>query len=175
MRLHQERGELGMRVIIAALALVAGVVWVVPMVFLGKAEVDNAAVLTGAAAQQQDAAASPASSPQDLMADPIGNAKNVQAQISVQAAMQAAQMYFAQSGSYEGFGPTNATEFDPSIKLTTGPATTGVISVRNAGPTTIVLVIEGDGGGYLCAGANGGTVSYGRTDAQTAAECSGGW
>ena len=49
MRLHQERGELGMRVIIAALALVAGVVWVVPMVFLGKAEVDNAAVLTGAA------------------------------------------------------------------------------------------------------------------------------
>ncbi len=162
-----ERGEMAMRLVVGVMALLAGLAWVVPMVFLGKTEVNHAADLTGASKPKVRTQAP---------VDPIGKANDVATQTSLQTAIQAAAAYFSESGTYVGFDGAQAAAYDPSIQVTNGgQAKPGVISERGVTATTIVLVSEDPAGQVLCAAADGATVSYGRQDAQTALQCTGGW
>jgi hypothetical protein len=162
----RERGEMAMRLVIGVMAVLAGLAWVVPMVFLGKAEVNHAADLTGASDKHVRTQAP---------ADPIGKANDVSTQVTLQTAIQSAAAYFSESGTYVGFGDAQASAYDPSIHITTGAAKAGSISARGITATTIVLVAQDPAGQVLCVAANGATVSYGREDAQTALQCTGGW
>jgi hypothetical protein len=163
---ERERGEIAMRLLAVVMALVAGAAWIVPTVFLGRQQVHHAADLTGVS-DRRPADQAPV--------DPIGMADDVSAQLSLQNAVQAAQVYFAESGTYTGFGPGQASAYDPTIRVTDGPPAAGVVSVRAVTATSIVLVTEDAGGHVLCAAANGATISFGRGDARAAADCTGGW
>jgi hypothetical protein len=160
-----ERGET-LYVVIAVMAILAGLAWVVPMVFLGKTEVNHAADLTGASHHRHRT---------EAPTDPIGKANDASTEISLQTAIQAAAAYFTGSGTYVGFDAAQASAYDPSIHITVGAAQPGVISERGITATTIVLVTDDGSGGVLCAAANGAQVTFGRADAQSAAECTGGW
>jgi hypothetical protein len=50
-----------------------------------------------------------------------------------------------------------------------------VIGIRGVTATTVVFVAVTDGGGVLCAAADGEVVSFGRADASAPAQCTGGW
>jgi hypothetical protein len=165
-----ERGEIGLRVVLV-MAVVAALAWTIPMVFFGRQETEQAAILTGAA-DQPDAGAAGASG--EAPADPIGKANDVQAQANLQGAMGAAQVYYAENGSYEGFSAQVAGQYDPAIAYTSGAASPGVVSIRGVTPTTVVMVTA-TSKGFLCAGGTADVVSYGRADAQSPAQCSGGW
>jgi hypothetical protein len=58
---------------------------------------------------------SPASDP---VSDPIRAADDVQAQALLNEAIRAAQVYYAEHGSFDGFGPDAAAVYDPSIVYT---------------------------------------------------------
>jgi hypothetical protein len=166
MRRNGERGET-MYLVIGVMAVLAGLAWVIPMVFLGKAEVQHAADLTGASHHRNRT---------EAPTDPIGKANDASTEISLQTAIQAAAAYFTESGTYVGFDSSQASAYDPSIHLTAGgPAQPGVISERGVTPTTIVLVTDDGSGGVMCAAANGAQVTYGRQDAASAAQCTGGF
>ena len=167
---HRERGEIGLWVVVA-MAVVAGLAWTVPMVFLGREEVDNAATLTGGADSQDPGEASSGEAP----VDPIGKANDIQAQAMLSTAIQSTQVYFAENGSYQGFDATVARQYDASTTYASGPAAVGVVSVRGVTATTVVMVTATKGGGYLCAAAESNAVTYGRADVQSSAQCSGGW
>jgi hypothetical protein len=169
-RIDDQRGEIGLRVVMV-MAVVAALAWTIPMVFFGRQETEQAAVLTGAG-DQSGAGAAGASGQAPV--DPIGKANDVQAQANLQTAMSSAQVYYAENGSYQGFSAQVAGQYDPAITYTSGAATPGVVSVRGVTPTTVVMV-TGTKQGVLCAAATADVVSYGRTDAQSAAQCSGGW
>ncbi len=169
MFIDDERGELGLRAVLV-MAVVAALAWTIPMVFFGQKETEQAAILTGAG-DQSGAGTSGGQAP----VDPIGKANDVQAQANLQSAMTAAQVYFAENGTYDGFGAQVAGQYDPAITYTSGAASPGVVSVRGVTPTTVVMVTATKDGGYLCAAEQGDVVSYGRADAPSPAQCSGGW
>jgi hypothetical protein len=104
----------------------------------------------------------------------ISKASDVEGQALLASALPSAQTYFAENGSLSGFGPAAATSFEPSLRYGTGAATSGQISIRGVTPTSVVLVTVTQRG-PLCAAFNNGVVSYGRVDAQSAAQCAGGW
>jgi hypothetical protein len=168
--IDDERGEIGLKAVMV-MAIVAALAWTIPMVFFGQKETEQAAILTGAGDQS---GAGTAGASGQAPVDPIGKANDVQAQANLQGAMSAAQVYFAENGSYDGFSAQVAGQYDPGIPYTGGPATPGAVSVRGVTPTTVVMVTATKGG-FLCAAATGNAVSYGRADAQSAAQCSGGW
>ncbi len=151
MRSPSERGATSLWVV-ALVALVAGGIAVIPFVAAGRREAQHG----------QQAVAQ------------IDKAKDVSAEVTLRSALQSAAAYFAEHGSYQGFDPNYASQFDPSVRYSAGAAAPGVISIRDATPTSVVLVTK-SGSGYLCAGQNTGVVTYGRVDAQSAAGCTGGW
>jgi hypothetical protein len=166
----RERGEISIRLIVAA-AVAAGLVWTVPFVFLGREHAENVANLTGGST------ASPTTGtgrPQPSTG-PGGRASDVRAQAALNNAITVARVYFAETGSYAGFGVEVASSYDPSMTYTSGPAAPGVVSIRGVTPTTVVFVTTPSTGVYLCAAANGTTITFGRVDALAAAQCSGGW
>jgi hypothetical protein len=104
----------------------------------------------------------------------ISAANSVQGQALLTSAVPAVQSYFAETGSLTGFGPQAASSFEPSIQYGTGAAVAGQVSIRGVTPTSVVLVTT-TSAGPLCAGFNGGVVTYGNVDAQSAVQCAGGW
>ena len=135
-----------------AVAFAAGVVVVVPFAL---------------AAHQEG------SSGQDAVGQ-IDRAKDIAAQATLQTAASTATAYFAESGSFQGFGPQAASLLDPSIRYTAGVARPDVVSIRGVTATSVALVTS-TGSAYLCVGITGGVVDRGRVNAQTAAACTGGW
>jgi hypothetical protein len=169
-RRNSERGDLSLW-LIAVMAIVVGLVWAVPMVFLGHEEASRTADLVGATGSH------PASGPRQTGAapvDPIGKTNDVGAQADLNNAVQVAQMYFAENGSYTGFTPQAAAGIEPTITFTAGPAASGTVSIRGVTATSVVLVTA-TARGPLCAAAESSAVSFGRTDAQSPAQCTGGW
>jgi len=101
-------------------------------------------------------------------------AEDLSAQNVLRNAMTGAQVYFADRGSFVGFSPDVAAQYEPSSDFTTGAAAPGLVSIRGVSDTTIVMVTE-SGAGALCIAATYDAVSYGRIDATSASSCSGGW
>jgi hypothetical protein len=174
-----ERGFVSVRWL-ALLGLVVGAVWVVPLVLLqteGTRPTTSAGpTAVGPTAIGDPAGAPPVASPaSDPVSDPIRAADDVQAQALLNEAIRAAQVYYAEHGSFDGFGPDAAAAYDPSIVYTQGGPTADMVSMT-VSPTAVVLVTVVElNGGYLCAAEMGDTVTMGRTNATTPAECEGGW
>jgi hypothetical protein len=164
----RERGEISLRLIVVA-AVVAGLVWTVPFIFLGREHTRNVEDLTGGST------ASPTAGTPQAPADPGGRANDVQAQVALNSAITVARLYHAETGSYGEFDAEVASGYDPSVAYTSGPAAPGVVSIRGVTPTTLVFVTVSTGGAYLCAAATGDVVTFGRVDALAASQCSGGW
>jgi hypothetical protein len=133
-------------------ALVAGGLVVVPFAVAGHQE----------ASHDQEAIAQ------------IDRARDVSAQATLQTAVRGASAYFAENATFVGFDPQAASQFDPSIRYTTGAPTASMVSIRGVTPTSVVLVTS-TGSAHLCAAVSAGVVSFGRADAATAAACTGGW
>jgi hypothetical protein len=137
---------------VAAMAIVAGIVVLVPFVFAGRQEAQHG---------------------RDAIAQ-VDRAKDVAAEATLETAIRSASAYFAENGTYQGFGPSSASTWDPAVRSTSGPATPGVVSVRGVTATSVVMVTS-TGSSFLCAAQSGGVTTYGRVDASTAAACTGGW
>ncbi len=148
------RNELGATsfLLLMIVALMAGALVVVPFALAGHEE----------ASHDQEAIAQ------------IERAREVSAQATLQTAVRGAGAYFAENATFEGFDPEQASLFDPSVRYTSGAPTASAVSIRGVTQTSVVLVTS-TGSAYLCAAMNAGVVSYGRTDAATAAACTGGW
>jgi hypothetical protein len=175
-RARSERGYVGFRLLVV-LGVMVALVWVVPLVFLDEGGTTGAAGPTAPrqpAAEPQAAAPTGSSGAPDVASHPIGAAEDVAAQSTLNEAIRGAQAYFAEQGSFEGYGPDAAKAFDPSIVYTAGAAAPGMVSMAVT-PTSVVLVTLVERGGYLCVAADGNLVTFGRSNAATADQCSGGW
>lgn len=146
-----ERGATSLWIVLGV-AMVGGMIVTIPFVLAGRQEAERA----GLAVSQ------------------IGKVNDLGAQATMQTAIRTASIYFAERGSYEGFGPEFASQYDPSVRFTAGPAVPGMVSVRGVTPFSVVMVTS-TGSGFVCAAATGDIVTYGRVDAQSAAACTGGW
>jgi len=168
---RSERGYAGVRLLVV-LGVVVALVWAIPFVLLDRGHDAPAA---GATAPAQPAGPTGSTAKPDPASHPIGAAEDVQAQSTLTEAVRGAQSYYAENGSFEGYGPDAAKAFEPSIVYTAGAAAPGMVSMVVT-PTSVVLVTEVDrGGGYLCAAANGDLITLGRSNATAADQCSGGW
>lgn len=167
---HPERGEVSIRLIVGV-ALVAGLIWTVPTVFFGREATEYVGDLTGGL-DPADGDTGPGSvrPPNDA----IGRANDALAQASLNSAIRVAQLFYAENGTFAGFGPQVAAQYDPNLTFTVGPAAPGVVSLRGLSPETVVFV-TGTERGYLCAAAQGEIVAFGRSDAQSSSQCVGGW
>src|SRR5262245_7568874 len=170
---RSDHGYVGIRLLVVLGVLVA-LVWAVPFVLLDRGGGEPASA-------DATAPTSPATEPvattgkPDVATQPIGAAEDVQAQSTLTQAIRGAQSYFAENGSFEGYGPDAARAFEPAIAYSAGAAAPGMVSMVVT-PTSVVLVTEVDrDGGYLCAAADGDLLTFGRTNASTADQCSGGW
>jgi hypothetical protein len=166
-RADRDRGEIGFRLIVA-MALIAALAWAIDGVPRTRgdrprrhdhgAEDEQTSAATGAARRSRS-----------------GRANDAAAQAALNNAIRAAQLYYAETGSYEGYGTQAAAHYDPTLRLTSGPASAGVVSVRGVSPTTVVLVSVTDSGGFVCAAAASEVVTFGRANASSPAQCAGGW
>jgi hypothetical protein len=147
---HDERGEFGMLGWVVAF-LILGALIAVPYVFLGRKDAEQA---------QQGSAV-------------VARANDASAEVLLTTAYQGAKVYFAEQGTFVGYGPTQASAFDPQTSFDASPtARREHVSIRSADATSVVLVTEG-GSGPLCVGLNGDVLSFGRADAANAAGCTG--
>ena len=177
-----ERGFVSVRGLVL-FGLVVAAVWVVPLMLLQDAKTETtgptAAVAPaigepagGATGTTGATGATPAG---DLVSDPIREANDVRAQAMLNQAIRVSQVYYAEHGSFEGFGPDAAAAYDPSIVYGRGAPAAETVAM-SVSPTTVVFVTVVDpNGGYLCAAAMGDIVTFGRTNATMPAECQGGW
>jgi hypothetical protein len=166
--------------LLVLLGLVVAAVWVVPLTLL-QSERTQPTTSAGPTAGGPTGTGEPAGAPavvspaSDPVSDPIRKADDVQAQALLNEAIRAAQVYYAEHGSFDGFGPDAAAAYDPSIVYTQGGPASDMVSMT-VSPTAVVLVTVVElNGGYLCAAEMGDTVTMGRTNALTPAECQGGW
>ncbi|HZD18663.1 MAG TPA: hypothetical protein VE669_11030 [Actinomycetota bacterium] len=167
--MRSERGETGMRLIIG-MTLLAALAWVIPMAFLGREQARQVAVVVGASEDDRRTEGSAGAA-----AGAIDRAADVQAQARLNEAIGAAQVYFAENGTYEGFGPSVAAGYAPNVRFTATSTAIGVVSIRGVTPASVVLVTASAAGAHLCAAAQADVFSFGRSNAQTPAECVGGW
>jgi hypothetical protein len=167
-----ERGFVSVRSLVL-LGLVVAAVWVVPLVLLQATKTEPAAGPTAVGATAiGETGATPAGDP---VSDPIREANDVQAQAMLNEAIRVAQVYYAEHGSFEGFGPDAAAAYDPSIVYARGAPAPDMVAM-SVSPTTVVLVtVVEPNAGYLCVAAMGDIVTFGRTNATMPAECQGGW
>ena len=170
--MRSERGYAGTRMLLT-LGVASLLVWLVPMVFLSRKQAE----LVSSVAQPPVGAIGEAS----LMlpegsapVDPLGRANDLQAQSLLNGAIRVAQVWYAEKGTFAGFGPAEAAEYDPSIYFTSGLPAPGTVTMRVT-PDAVVMVTMAEGGGYLCAAANLDLVTFGRANAVTAQDCHGGW
>jgi len=97
-------------------------------------------------------------------------------QTDLRNAIVAAKVYFTDHESYVGFSPGTAAEYEPGLRYNAAPAAVrGQVSIRGAVASSVALVERSPSGTVFCAADQGGTVTYGRVDAPTAAACLGGW
>jgi hypothetical protein len=203
--MRSEHGYVEMRLLVV-LALVAALVWVLPFLLLGDraSEPEPAAATApfGATAPLPevtlpDVAAPPATGPAATGAgasgavptgpvatgpggvlQPAEQAYDLQAQSTLNDAVRVAQVYYAENGTFQGFGPDVAVDYDPSIVYSQGSPIANMVSMTVT-PTTVVLVTIADGldgaGGYLCAAVDHDVVTFGRANATIPAQCQGGW
>ena len=177
-----ERGFVSVRGLVL-FGLVVAAVWVVPLMLLQDANTET----TGPTAVGATAIGEPvggttnatgatgATPAGDPVSDPIREANDVRAQAMLNQAIRVSQVYYAEHGSFEGFGPDAAAAYDPSIVYGRGAPAADTVAM-SVSPTTVVFVIVVDpNGGYLCAAAMGDIVTFGRTNATMPAECQGGW
>ncbi len=149
-RLRTQRGAMSLITVVLVMAVVGAIV-AVPFVFMGRAETDDARTALKAVDQANDAGA----------------------EVLLTNAVRGAQVWLAENGTLEGYGPQEAVAFDPQATYDTSPvAQANHVSIRGVGPQTVVLVTMG-GGGPLCVSMTGQVVGYGRTDASAASQCSG--
>ena len=170
--MRSERGYAGTRML-ATLGVASLLVWLVPMVFLSRKQaepVSSVAQPPADPAGEATLTVSEGSAP----TDPLGRAKDLQAQSLLNGAIRVAQVWYAENGTFSGFGPAEAAEYDPSIYFTSGLAAPGTVTMRVT-PDEVVMVTMSEGGGYLCAAANLDFVTTGRADAVRAQDCHGGW
>ena len=195
--MRSERGYVEMRLLVV-LALVAALVWVLPLVLLGgrDGEPEPAAATaplpevtlpdvaappatgsTGAGATGPVPTGPAATGPGGVLG-PAEQAYDLQAQSTLNDAVRVAQVYYAEQGSFQGFGPDVAVEYDPSVVYSQGQPIANMVSMTVT-PTTVVLVTIADGldgeGGYLCAAMNQDVVTFGRANATMPSQCQGGW
>ncbi len=103
-------------------------------------------------------------------------AEDVQAQSDLQSAAVAAKTFYAGSQTYASFDSAAARATEPSLAWTDGgPAAKGAISIRGASAAGVVLVTRSAAGHVFCMAVLATGQSEGRQDAQTTADCSGGW
>lgn len=153
MQLRSERGGMSLGGAIA-LVVVLGVVSAVPLMLMGRSQKEQ--LETGAGV--------------------IASANEAQAQLQLQNALRAAQVYFAETGSFQGFTPAVASAYDPSVRYNaSSKAVAGEVSVRGVSAFGVVLVTADASGRPLCAAADHDTISYGRADALAVDGCTGGW
>lgn len=175
-----ERGFVGIRML-AVLGLVVALVWVVPLVFLTGAETDPTGALgTTATVDPVGSTSEPAlvtgtTGTGDPVSDPIREANDVQAQSMLNEAIRVAQVYYAENGTFDGFGPDAAAQYDPSIVYTQGVAAPNTVAMSVSSTTVVLVTVVELNGGYLCAAAMGDIVTFGRTNAAMPADCQGGW
>jgi hypothetical protein len=168
-----ERGEMGLRLLVA-MALVAMLIWLVPILFLdrgGRAAGPASETGPAPAANDPDDSGGSASG---AGGNPIDRANELSAQTTLTAAIAGAQIYVAENGTFDGYGPDPASSIDPAVTYTTGAPAVGTVTLRVM-PASVVMVTLVEGGQPLCAGVAAGVVTKGRTDASTAEQCSGGW
>lgn len=177
-----ERGFVSVRGLVL-FGLVVAAVWVVPLMLLQDAKTEPAGpTAVGATAIGEPAGgttgatgATGATPAGDPVSDPIREANDVRAQAMLNQAIRVSQVYYAEHGSFEGFGPDAAAAYDPSIVYGRGAPAADTVAM-SVSPTTVVFVTVVDpNGGYLCAAAMGDIVTFGRTNATMPAECQGGW
>jgi hypothetical protein len=167
-----ERGYVSVRGLVL-LVLVVAAVWVMPLVLLQSTRTEPASA--GPTAVSPTAIAQPTGATGAPVSDPIGEANDVRAQAMLSQAIRVSQVYYAEHGSFEGFGPDAAAAFDPSVVYGRGAPAADMVAM-SVSPTTVVFVTVVDpNGGYLCAAAMGDSVTFGRTNATMPAECQGGW
>ena len=179
-----ERGFVSVRLLVL-LGLVVAAVWVVPLMLLqteGTRPTTSAGpTALGPTAVGPTGIGEPAAAPalvspaSDPVSDPIRQADDVQAQALLNEAIRAAQVYYAEHGSFDGFGPDAASAYDPSIVYTQGGPASDMVSMTVSPAAVVLVTVVELNGGYLCAAEMGDTVSMGRTNATTPAECQGGW
>jgi hypothetical protein len=171
-----ERGFVSVRALVLFGLVVAGV-WVVPLMLLQDVKTEpTGPTAVGATAIGEPAGGAIGATPAgDPVSDPIREANDVRAQAMLNQAIRVSQVYYAEHGSFEGFGPDAAAAYDPSIVYGRGAPAADTVAM-SVSPTTVVFVTVVDpNGGYLCAAAMGNSVTFGRTNATMPAECQGGW
>jgi hypothetical protein len=171
-----ERGFVSVRGLVL-FGLVVAAVWVVPLMLLQDAKTETTGpTAVGATAIGEPAGGATGATPAgDPVSDPIREANDVRAQAMLNQAIRVSQVYYAEHGSFEGFGPDAAAAYDPSIVYGRGAPAADTVAM-SVSPTTVVFVTVVDpNGGYLCAAAMGDIVTFGRTNATMPAECQGGW
>lgn len=91
-------------------------------------------------------------------------------------ALATAREYFEQNDTLLGFSATRAHRIEPSLTFNrSSEASQGQVSIRDVGPSTVLLVtLDGEGEAWCAAKTLLGD-STGRGDVETAAECAGGW
>ena len=177
-----ERGFVSVRGLVL-FGLIVAAVWVVPLMLLQDVKTEPAGpTAVGATAIGEPAGgttgatgATGATPAGDPVSDPIREANDVRAQAMLNQAIRVSQVYYAEHGSFEGFGPDAAAAYDPSIVYGRGAPAADTVAM-SVSPTTVVFVTVVDpNGGYLCAAAMGDIVTFGRTNATMPADCQGGW
>lgn len=136
---------------VVVLVLVAGVIAATGFVLVGRSQTDAAKG--------------------DLQQ--IDTARSAEAQSTLDAAIQTAQLYFSEEGTFVGFTPEAATAREPSIAWNAGPATVDHVSIRGASDTGVALVTSTAPGTFACVAADGPAVTYGTQDAMAPGACTG--
>lgn len=112
--------------------------------------------------------------PQGL--ESAADAQDLAAQTELNQAGLVAANYFAVNGDLSGFNAAQGGGLEPGLTWADGgDPTEGTISVRGAAPDSVVMVTMSAGGNVLCLGVTASATTMGKSDADTAADCSGGW
>lgn len=102
----------------------------------------------------------------------VQDAERAQAEVLLRQAIVAAEVHFAERGSYEGLTPERASELDPTTTYNASPvAVPREVSVRAAAPTSVVFATRADDDRPFCAVATLEGARFGEADPLTASGC----
>jgi type IV pilus assembly protein PilA len=108
------------------------------------------------------------------------------AQSNLRNALVAAKTFYTDGSTYAGLctaapctGAGQIGAIEPSLTYDLGAvaSTQNVVNIRNLSATSVLLATQSASGSFFCLGdqANGPGSTFGKTDAATAAACTGGW
>ena len=107
-------------------------------------------------------------------ASALQRAADMPTAMSMHTAERVAISYFYEHGTYDGFTPEVAAEYDPTIKWNSLPAAIeGEVSIRGLSALTVVLASKDASGRTWCVGDDRSQdlTYHGLADPATAAEC----